>query len=170
MLGLVALLFEWHAANRSRGLESFNALLTLSLLLLVLSPQTATEENFRVFSGLHRPSRNMQEIAYRFSKRHPGQAYFPWNPLSNLMGEGKLYDFDCALADRESSGYPVTRLHVRQNLPETLRYVCYPPYIKAFGPQFEQSLKYLPEFTRRVEIPELAGWVCYERDQNPGGK
>jgi hypothetical protein len=164
-IGLVALLLEWNAANRSRGLVSHNALLTLTLLLLVLSPQTFTEDNFRVFSTLHRPSRNVQEIAYRFSKRHPGEAYFPWNPLSNLMGEGKVYDFDCALSDRESTGYPVTKLHVRENLPANLRYVCYPPYIEAFGPDFKQTLKYLPEFTRRVEVPELAGWVCYERTQ-----
>ena len=169
MMGLVALLREWHEANRRLGLVSLNASLTLGLLLLALSPLTCSEESFRVFSTLHRPTANVQEVAYRFSKRHPGRAYFPWNPLSNLLGEGKLYDFDYALLERESAGCPVGGRHVLRNLPETLRFVCYPPYMKSFGPQFEQALKHLPEFGRPVEVRELPGWTCYERTRAPGG-
>ena len=169
MMGVVGLLREWHEANRRLGLGPFNASLTLGLLLLVLSPLTCSEESFRVFSTLHRPTANVQEVAYRFSRQHPGRAYFPWNPLSNLLGERKLYDFDYALLDRELAGWPVGGRHVLRNLPETLHFVCYPPYMKAFGPQFEQAMKHLPEFGRRVEIRELPGWTCYERTWAPGG-
>lgn len=164
-IGLISLLLEWHAANHRRGLESFNAVLTLSMLLLVVSPLAYGEDHFRSLVTAHNPSRNEQEVAYRFSKRHPGEAYFPWNPLSNLMGEGRVYDFDCALFVREVTGHPITPLHVRANLAETVRYVCFPPGFKFGGAAFDHTRKYLPEFTRPVEFPELAGWACFERTQ-----
>jgi hypothetical protein len=164
-MGLIALLLEWHATNRGRGFESLNAVLASGLLLLVLSPMTVCEDTFQVFGIVHRPSTNPQEVACRFSRRHPGTAYFPWNPLSTLLGERKLYHFEYGLVERELSGYPLSALQVRQNLPDRLRYVCFPPHYKGLGEHFEKTMKYLPEFARRVEIGELPGWTCYERAQ-----
>ena len=103
-----------------------------------------------------------QEVAYRYSLRHPWTAYFPWQPLSTLLGEGKVYHFEYGMFDRELANFPVSQRHVRQNIPANLRYVCFPPYYKGFQ-FFQKSMKYLPEYGRRVEVPELPGWICYER-------
>ena len=168
-MGMISLLLEWHGANRRLGLETLNALLTSSMLLLVLSPMTVCEDYFQVFGVVHRPSKNPHEVASRYSRRHPGTAYFPWNTLSTLLGERKSYHFEYGLVDRELTGYPVTEPHFRQHLPDQLRYVCVPPHYKGLGEQFEKTMKYLPEFARRVEIEERPGWTCYERARVSGG-
>ena len=162
-MGLVDLLLQWHATNRSRGLESLNAILTTCLLLLVVSPMTISEDNFQVLGVIHRASKNPQEVAFRYSRRHPGTAYFPWNPLSSLLGERKLYHFEYGLVERDLSGYPVSGPQLRRNLPDRLRYLCFPPHYAGLSEHFEKTRKYLPEFTQRVEIGELPGWTCYER-------
>ena len=161
-LGLMALLIDWHASNRRRGLEALNSAMTLGLLLLVLSPMTRREDSFEVFNTTSFSSSNFQEAAFEYSKRHPGTAYFPWNPLSTLMAEGKLYHFEYGMFDRELAGSMVSDRHFREGIPENLRYVCFPPFYK-FGRPFEWTLKFLPEFRRPVAIPELPGWNCYER-------
>jgi hypothetical protein len=162
-LALLALLMEWHATNLRRGLRSFNASLTLIVLIAVLSPMTRGDESFRVMNVVHPLSSNPQEIAYRYALRHPGMAYFPWHPLSSLLAEGKLYHFEFGMSDRELAGYPVSQPFFRQNIPANVRYVCFPAGHKVFNKRFEKTMAYLPEFTRRVEIEELPGWTCYER-------
>jgi hypothetical protein len=162
-LGLIALLMEWHATNRIRGLRSLNASLTLIVLLLVLSPLTRSDESFAAMNTVHPLSTNAQDVAFRYASKHPGTAYFPWNPLAILLAEGKLYHFEFGMSDRELAGFPVSQRHFRQNIPANVRYVCFPAGHKVFGKRFQKTMRYLPEFTRPVEIEELPGWTCYER-------
>ena len=163
-MGLIALLLEWSASNRRRGLRSFNASLTLIVLVLVLSPLTRGDESFSVINTVHPPSSNVQDVAFQYALRHPGTAYFPWNPLSSLLAEGKLYHFEFGMSDRELAGYPVSQRHFRQNIPANIRYVCFRPgNLQVFGKRFEKTMRYLPEFRRQVEIEGLPGWTCYER-------
>jgi hypothetical protein len=158
-LALCALLLEWHASNRRLGRVRLDAALTLALFVSYASPLASLgERNFDDFNYAHRPSRNPQEEAYRFAKRHPSTAYFPWNPLSTLLAEGRLDHFEYGLADRELAGFRVPDAQFWKHVPPGMRYVCFPPLR-----QDEYTMKYLPEFTRRVEVPGLPGWICYER-------
>ena len=102
---------------------------------------------------------NVPEIVQAYIQKHPGEAYFPWNPLAHLMVEGRLYHFDYGLFDRELANYPVSAEHFRQCIPESMRRLCFPK-----TRNFEYVRKYLPEFKRRVEIAELPEFICYERN------
>ena len=150
-MGLVAApLLEWHAANPGRGLEPFNAAMTLIVLVLVLSPLTRFEMSFRVFNTVHAPTPNSQDRAYQYSKRHPGMAYFPWNPLSTLMGEGKFYHFAYGMFDRDLANYPISRDHFRRNFPANARYVCFHSvYHQHVNALKARAMMYLPEFKRQ---------------------
>ena len=81
------------------------------------------------------------------------------------MAEGQLYHFDYGLYDREIAGFPVSAEHFRANIPPSFRLLCFPN-----TRNFEYTLKYLPEFNRRVDVPELPGYICYERNSTDAGK
>ena len=159
-LGLIAFLGEWHAANRRRGLTSFNANLAFFTLILVVAPLARGIESFSAINAIRPPWKNAHEEAYRYCLRHPGLAYFPWHPLSTLLAEGKAYHFECGMADRELGNCGVSPEHFRRNTPPHFRYVCFPPDTT---PRSRKAMRYLPEFTRRVEIEGLPGWFCFER-------
>jgi hypothetical protein len=161
-LGLIALVMEWYATNRQRGLRLFNAGLTLIMLVLVLSPLSKCgEDNFVTFNTIHPLMPNANEDAYRYSLRHPGTAYFPFHPVSSLLGEGKVYHHLFGMVDREWAGHPLTAKHFREHLPANLKYICVPPFT-VYG-YYQSIMIRLPEYSKRVDIPELPGWICYER-------
>jgi len=111
----------------------------------------------------HRPEfANQQELAYQYAKKNPGQVYYPWNTLSTLLAEGRVYHFEYGLQDRELAATRSPTLHFRRFVPPKLRQVCFPP-----ARQDEWTMRYLKEFTRRVEIQGTAGWICYMNANNP---
>jgi hypothetical protein len=161
-LGLMALVLDWYESNSRRGLRAFNAGLTLIVLALVLFPASkSSEQNFDMFRWMRLPSDNHQELAYRYSLRHPGTAYFPYSPLATLLSEGKLYHHIFGLMDREWAHRRLTDVHFRQHIPANLRYICVPAHNNPF--EYSQVLGRLPEYNRRVVIPELPGFFCFER-------
>jgi hypothetical protein len=105
---------------------------------------------------------NDLEIVHTYLREHPGEAYFPWNPLGHLLVDGQYYHFDYGLYDRELAGFPLSEEHVRQHVPPAMRRVCFPP-----DRNFEYVMKYLKEYSRRVEMDELPGFICYERESQP---
>ena len=161
-LGLMALLMDWHETNRRRGLKSFNAALTLILLGMVLIPSSkCSEQNFEMFKWIRRPTDNSQEQAYRFALRHPGEAYFPCNPLSTVLAEGELHHYMYGMIDRDWARRPISDTLFHEHIPANLRYVCFCPY--EAEERYRSLMARLPEFRRRVKVPELPGWYCYER-------
>jgi hypothetical protein len=60
---------------------------------------------------------------FRFVRGHPRQVYAPWDPLTTLLAEGRLYHFDYGVTDRRLAGLPPTPAHYRAQLPEDLRWV-----------------------------------------------
>ncbi len=104
-------------------------------------------------------SSNDQKVAYEYAKKYPGEAYFPNNPLSSLLAEGKLYHFNFGLIDRELAGFPVSREHFWAHIPADIRLVAFPKIY-----QNQAVMKYLPEFSKRVTIDELPGWIVYMRE------
>jgi hypothetical protein len=98
---------------------------------------------------------NDAQRAYDFALRHPGEAYFPWQPLASLLAEGRLYHFDYAMIDRVLGGYPPTPAHVRAYVPPRMRWIA------AAGRVY--TLSYFPEYSEEVTLPELPGWVVRTR-------
>ncbi len=103
---------------------------------------------------------NPQQIAFNFARQHPGEAYFPWNPLSTLMAEKKLYHFEPALGDWAMAGYPINQTRYAGYVPNGMRYVAYAP-----NNEFPHLITehYLPAFSQRVSVPDLPGWLVYAR-------
>lgn len=97
---------------------------------------------------------NPRQRELEYTLKHPGKMYFPWNPLAGLMAEGKLYHFSYGLVDRDLAGFPITLEHFQEHLPSQLKYIATPPEDFVIK-------KYLPDFNRQVQIPELSTWLIY---------
>jgi len=112
-----------------------------------------------MLASLRNLGANASQTAYTYNLRHPGLAYFPCNPMTSLLTDGKLYHLDIALYDREIAGYPLTPKQLRSGLPRSLILVALPP-----GEQIQsQALKgVLAGFVRSTD-PELPGWTVYRR-------
>jgi hypothetical protein len=120
------------------------------------------QEQCERYLNLARRQPNDLEVVHIYLQNHPGEAYFPWNPLGHLLVDGQYYHFDYGLYDRELAGFPLSEEHVRQHVPPGARRVCFPP-----DRNFEYVMKYLKEYSRRVEIDQLPGFICYERESQP---
>jgi len=143
------------AALRSPGVPRSMATAALAVVLvLACLPQEGAKAVARLTSLTDNP----QQQAVSFARAHPGQAYFPWNPLASAYAEGELYHFDYAVLDRHLAGYPLSDRHIRAFLPDRLRYVLFHE-----DRQDEAILRYLPEFRVRGSLPEMPGWIVYTR-------
>lgn len=99
---------------------------------------------------LTRPADDPASQAFRFARRFPGAVYFPWDPLSTLMADGRYNHFEYGVYDRVLAGFPPSAAHVRAGTPPELRFVVY--YYRVMT---QQMPHYLPEFTRSYQVENL---------------
>jgi hypothetical protein len=119
---------------------------------------------FRGIARFDALSESAQQQALDFARAHPGQAYFPWQPLASAYSEGRLYHFDYAVLDRQFAGYRMSDEHIRAFVPDQLRYVLFHP-----SRQDETIMRRLPEFNARVRLEEMPGWIVYTRKPSASG-
>lgn len=104
---------------------------------------------------------NAAHIAFNYLKKHGPGAYFTGLPLSHLMAEGVLYNFGSAVYDREVlARYPLSREQRTRYLPANPTMVC--GNVPMWGAEHVEST-YFPEYTERIEVPELPGFRCLAR-------
>ena len=101
-----------------------------------------------------------EQQAYAFTRKHPGEAYFPWHPLAALMAEGRLYHSEPGVVDRIEARYEPTDSHFRAHLPPDIRYMIFRERAES-----QRILNFLPEFQSTVQLRALSGWVVYARDE-----
>jgi hypothetical protein len=143
------------------------AKLLLAALVIVYLPVSFSKLN-ALPSLAMRVYQNPQQIAYDFVQRHPGQAYFPWNPLPVVMATGMLYHFDYGVAERLWSGLPVPADHYFAHIPANFEIIAYPP---AYGDaQQKAALSFLTDFREAASIPELPGWTVFRRQSAPAAE
>ncbi len=137
-------------ANISRGL-----LVTLILIFSATSLRALPS-----LPGIVRelPS-NPQQVAYEYARAHPGEVYFPWNPLSTLMAEGRAHHFEFAIYDRDLAGMSPRQQHFQEHLPARLRFVAFPPHQHEWQPRL--ILRYLPECREEAAQDQWSGWSLY---------
>ncbi|HEY9647431.1 MAG TPA: hypothetical protein V6C88_13720 [Chroococcidiopsis sp.] len=113
-------------------------------------------------------AKNDQQLAYNYDRQHPGEVYFPWNPLSTLLGEGRLYHFEFSVIDRNLAGFTVTPEHFRAHIPSAAQFIAFSSYSQeSLGNlgAIQTTLDYLPEFSVKTEIKELPGFLVYAKPQ-----
>jgi hypothetical protein len=149
---LVAAFLCWLASvafERGRPLP-VRAAAVLLVLTVVTAPRVLE------YPGWRNTWENQNESAYRYDLRHPGEIYFPWNPLTSLFAEGKLYHFDYGVFDRNLGGARVSPEHVRAFLPAPR------PVIASFIAHHDYLLhEYFPDYRERPALGELTGWKIY---------
>ncbi|MBD1905398.1 hypothetical protein NDI37_14525 [Funiculus sociatus GB2-A5] len=147
----------------TKKLQQFSKLLVAALCTAFIFTKSFSIKNLDYqFSNL---LNNPQEVAYNYSKKHPGEGYFPWNPLSTLMAEGKLYHFAFGLLDRERAGFKVNEEHFRRYIPAQIKLIAFPKTA-----QDKDTLKYVPEFSQQIIVDELHGWNVYTRERSLANK
>jgi hypothetical protein len=65
--------------------------------------------------------------AFEFERAHPGEVYFPANPLAALMASGRWYYMDDGLYCRAVAGYKVSEEQLMRYLPERFSHVAFIP-------------------------------------------
>jgi hypothetical protein len=96
---------------------------------------------------------NPQQWAYQLSREHPEGIYFPWNTLSTLLSDGKLYHFDAGIADRRLAGFPPSPQHLRAGMPAKMRLIAIP----TSAPPAETR----PPGVEPIHSPQLPGYDIY---------
>jgi hypothetical protein len=121
--------------------------LTLAVQLVSSYPQRA-----------ELPQRSLSPEAFDFSRQHPHEVYFPWDPLTTLLTDGRLYHFEYGIRDRIYAGQTPLPAQIAQGLPSRLRYVVYP---RTSGPRVMLD-QFLPGL-RRIASP--GGWLMYLKSE-----
>ena len=131
----------------------------LTLLLLLNGPQVLD------YPGWAATWRNQNEISYDYDRKHPGAVYFPWNPLSSLLAEGKLYHFDYGVFDRNLGGARVSPDHLQKHLPSPH------PVVASYIAHHDYILNtYFPGHIPLPANTELPGWRLYGTASQSTGK
>ena len=103
-----------------------------------------------------------QQVALDYLRRHPGEAYFPWFPLSHYYAEHEFRHWNFGVLDRLLSGEALTVADYRAYMPRDPRVIAFGSdgTPEAFGINL---MKFLPEYSRPAKEPELPGWQAYAK-------
>jgi hypothetical protein len=148
----------WHGTNAASTRH-----LALSVLLATALPLAVCEapEAYSLRAEVRGLPHTDQQMAFDYLKQHPGKAYFPWFPLAHFYAEGQFRHFIWGLVDRSLAGETVSMTEFRAYIPPDPQVI----FFAKDGPQvYEFNLmKYLPEYSRAAEDPELHGWTDYAK-------
>ena len=93
--------------------------------------------------------------AFAFAQAHPGETYFPCNPLITLLADGRDYPTDDGVYSARLAGQPVDPAALRRLFPPTLTFVIY----HEKDPTHEMQ-KFFPEFNR---LHQTGSWDIFTR-------
>jgi hypothetical protein len=110
------------------------------------------------FPGWYLYQNNFLEQAYRYAKLYPGEAYFPWQPLSVLLAEGRLYHLGEQLYYEDVCGVPLRRPEeYLAHLPQEAKIIA----IRPFGAPAKVIPMLFSDVEPDVEVKGLPGWQIY---------
>jgi hypothetical protein len=151
LFAAAALAIQAHLTDQNPALRLSARLFLAFGILVGLAPGLV----LTLIPGLRNLRGNPLQTAMAYNRKHPGHAYFPWNPAVGLIGENRLYHLDPAISDREVVGYPLTVKQLQSGLPRQFDVVAVPP-----GERLQsKALLDLTAGYREVTDPELPGWT-----------
>jgi hypothetical protein len=171
VLGAATLALGEAAARAGSPARRPAAALLLALLVALAIASLASPRQERAVRGalarLRAWRTNPQQQAYDFARAHPGEVWFPWNPLASLQAEGRLYHSEIGIWNRELVGMEMSEANLRRHLPPAMRWLAFRPPTGALT-WLPPANHHLPAFREPVAVPGLEGWVVYgraERDE-----
>jgi hypothetical protein len=99
-------------------------------------------------------------IVYQYALKHPGKAYFPWNPLADFFAEHRFYHFDSALLDREVAGYGIDCHQFISGIPPNISVIAIP---HGESENISRALRSYLSGWKLVEDAELPGWEVFQQ-------
>jgi hypothetical protein len=150
-------------ADVARGAQSGAARrLAVSVLAAMMLPLAISEAPlaFDIRASAKRLPQAPQQAAFEYLNRHPGEAYFPWFPLAHFCAEHQFRHYSFGIVERLMAGEPVSTADFRAYIPPDPRVIA---FANDGTPQLfgYDLMKYLPEYSYRVNDPELPGWLVY---------
>lgn len=122
----------------------------LGVLTLVNGPRILA------YPGWNNAWHNQNETAFLFQRDHTDEVYFPWNPLSSLLTNRKLYHFDYGVFDRNLGNARVRPEHLSAALPSSN------PIIASYVAHHDFILQtYFPDYVPMPPKPQLPGWKLW---------
>jgi len=84
------------------------------------------------------------ELAFEMARNAPGRYFFPFDPLANLMAEGRMFHFDDGVYCRFLADLPPSPHQIDSGLPSEPRIIVYPQgaprhLVRLVSEQFTQS-------------------------------
>jgi len=162
LIGALLLLVEAATMEETEGKgvpQTAKAVLAVLLIGLLGGVPSRLQNVYQIAKGFRL---NQQEAACQTLGQHPGQVYFPNNPLAHLMTEHKLYHLSYAVIDRKLGGYPVGEQHFRAHVPPNMRAVLFG---SLWSPSetwtHEETMRYLTGFV--LQGRDQSGWTLYTR-------
>lgn len=129
-------------------------------MLCVITLVTAANDMFsdasRLWPYLSRPRQAKQTLLYEYVRARPGTVYCPWQPLTTLLVDRKLYHFEWGVMDRVYAKRNPTNGQIANHVPATMSQVIYvenPPSLTAHNA--------LGAYRRQVQQPELPGLLVF---------
>jgi hypothetical protein len=152
------------SCSRMRAARASGTLLLLSAIIIPSNLVfTAIPDELRNITHIWT---NQHEVSYKYMKEHPGEAYFPDNPLSSLLAEGKLYHSLYGLTDYNSAGVPVSKELLYCHIPDHMRIIALSFSIR--DPGAEKCLfDFFPGFSRQKSVSGLRGFSIYSKRPLP---
>jgi hypothetical protein len=127
-------------------------------LMTTLAPGTGLDGGWK---QLMHPYDNVQQEAFAYIQEHKDQVYCPWDPLTTLLADGKLYHFEWGGENRGYAKIPITAEQAQNHLPQRIRLVVYfrVPESMFMQQAMENALHRKLE---KVELPELPRCIVYK--------
>jgi hypothetical protein len=133
--------------------------LTCTMLLWEWPPTLLSPRRFtKMYASIRDTWDNQQEAAFEFALKNPGKVYFPWNTLSTLLAEKRLYHFEWGVVDRVVAPvrFKPTLAHLNAHVPGGATAVAFGPHHQA-----ERTLGFLPYFWEPVTLEGLKDFTAY---------
>lgn len=144
----------WNSEKKS-ALRNAAAAAILAVFVVVQLPMA-------IYSLMVPKPQDYMATVYTFSKRHPGEVYFPEFPLSVLMGSGQLFHFAWGLSDRAEAGRPVSAAYFHRYVPGHAKVAAMVPWVWN-----DEIYRYLGNEVQRPDLAELPGFKFYEIRESP---
>jgi hypothetical protein len=134
--------------------------LAVAVLIALILPIAISEAPLLLDlpSRLRQLPQSGQTVAYDYLRRHPGEAYFPWFPISHFYAEHQFRHYGFGIGDRLLAGESISEADFRAYVPPQPRIIAFASDggRDAFG---YDLMKYLPGYRCEVTDPELPGWT-----------